>query len=516
MRLTPARIAAVLFLAIFGIVLAFHGNRIVPTNDEGIVLESAQRMAQGARPYVDFFGYMSPGSYWMQALVFRLFGISLWAGRLIVIADFSLQCALLFWLVARLSASRIAAAIVLLVFAGFQIADPSLLTAQHRWDSGTLALAGLCLLVERRTKFRAVASGILLAAAAWCTPSMALVGGVAVAWFAISRERRESIIPFLGGAVGISAAAVAALAATGSLAAFFHQMVWLQQNYSSVNVLPYGSIIGGYRALLQGTSGIGELMVRIVVVICVALPAILPPLAMLVWGVSLWRGTTATEDRAAVQLLLFATAGLVLTTFPRADVMHLAFIAALPYALAGGALARILPNRAAFSLAMVSLLMATVFSANYFRGWRDSAQVHSPAGVLRVPLDEVADVERLMAEVHPGEGLFVYPYMPLDYFLTQTRNPTRFSYLAPGMMTRTEELETLAELQAQPPEWLLYLKLTPEEFLRVFPHASGLNWRFDTIEEWLRNNYQPVEGPSVNVAGYGLWRRNPQRNATLN
>ncbi len=508
MRLSSAQIAALLFIAIFGVVLAFHGNRMVLTNDEGIVLESAQRMAQGARPYVDFFGYMSPGSYWMQALVFRLFGISLWAGRLIVVADFALQCALLYWLVLRLSASRNAAAVVLMTFAGFQIADPSFLTAQHRWDSATLALAGLCLLVDKRTAFRVGASGILLAAAAWCTPSMAPVGGVAVGWFAISRERRGDIAPFLGGVAAVSLAALCALAVTGSVAAFFHQMLWLRHNYSSVNILPYGSVIGGYRTLLEGTNGIGELIVRIVLVACLAIPAILPPAAILLSGFALWRGTAPEEHRRTIPLLLFATAALVMTAFPRADMMHLAFIAALPYALVAAALVRMLPARGAAALAMASILMAAIFASNYFRGWAETARVQSPAGVLRVPMDQAANEEKLMADVHPGEGLFVYPYMPLQYFLTQARNPTRFSYLAPGMMTSTEEMETLAELQSQPPEWLLYLELTPKEFLRVFPHGSGLNWRFDTLEDWMRGNYQVVDDPPVNIAGYRLWRRN--------
>src|SRR5277367_5310982 len=99
------RSAVFVFLIAATILLAFHGNRVVATNDEGMILEPAQRMLSGARPYVDFFGYMSPGSYWLQAIVFRLFGISLWAGRLIVILDFSIQVALVFWLVARLASS---------------------------------------------------------------------------------------------------------------------------------------------------------------------------------------------------------------------------------------------------------------------------------------------------------------------------------------------------------------------------------------------------------------------------
>ena len=139
-----ARIAAAIFLSVAALLLALHGQRMVLTNDEGIVLESAQRMAAGGRIYVDFFGYMSPGSYWLQALVFRLLGVALWTGRLIVILDFALQCALVFWLAARLASWRAATAVTL-TFAGFQVADPAFLTSAHRWDSATFALAGLCM-----------------------------------------------------------------------------------------------------------------------------------------------------------------------------------------------------------------------------------------------------------------------------------------------------------------------------------------------------------------------------------
>jgi hypothetical protein len=101
----------------------------------------------------------------------------------------------------------------------------------------------------------------------------------------------------------------------------------------------------------------------------------------------------------------------------------------------------------------------------------------------------------------------VYPYSPIQYFITQARNPTRFSYLAPGMMTREEEAEALAQLQSQPPQWLLYLPLDRDEFLRVFPHATSLSGHFETLETWLTQNYKPVEQPAVNLGGYRLWQR---------
>lgn len=508
--MSPARIAAGIFLIATALLLALHGQRMVFTNDEGIVLESAQRMAAGGRIYVDFFTYMSPGSYWLQELVFRLFGFALWTGRLIVILDFAAQCALVYWLAERLSSGRAATAVTL-TFAGFQIADPAFLTSAHRWDSATFALAGLCAAVGAgNQKLRWAASGALMAAAVWCTPSMTIVAAVIALWLAASRVRREHLAPFVGGAAAIGLAGIGALISTGSLGAFFGQMAWLRQNYSGVNVLPYGSIIGGYRALFEGTHGGLETTLRVVLVACVALPAILPPIAILLGGFTWWRGKTqgsTGDQRDALALLLPAAAGLAMTTFPRADVMHLAFIAALPYTLAGIALARLLPTRAASWLAMGTILMAATFASNYVRGWRETTRVSSPAGMLRVPAEQAADVQRLIQEVRPGAGLFVYPYMPVEYFLTQARNPTRYSYLMPGMMTPTQEIEALGQLQAQPPEWLLFMQPSPEELLRVFPNSAGLDWHFPELESWMQGNYKPMEAPAVSVGGYRLWRR---------
>jgi len=514
-------IAAAIFLAVATLLLALHGQRMVLTNDEGIVLESAQRMAAGGRIYVDFFGYMSPGSYWLQALVFRMLGVALWTGRLIVILDFALQCALVYWLTARLASWRAATAVTL-TFAGFQAADPAFLTSAHRWDSATFALAGLCLAVSaflngggRRRSWRWLrwsASGAALAVAVWCTPSLAMVAAVVALWLAASREQRGNLVPLLTGAAAIGLGGIALLRSTGSVGAFFAQMAWLRQHYSGANVLPYGSIIGGYRALFEGSHGGLDIAVRLVLVVCVALPAILPPAAILLGGLMLWRGLgreETREQRDVLILLLPAVAALVMTTFPRSDVMHLAFVAALPYVLVAAGLASLLPARFASWLSLGAIMLATVFASNLVRGWRGSSPVASPAGILQVARDQAPDVQRLMQQVRPGDSLFVYPYSPVQYVLTQAHNPTRYGYLQPGMMTREQGAEALAQLQLRPPEWLLYLQLSREDLLRVFPNGAGLDWRFEDLESWMERNYRPVESPSVNVGGYRLWRRTP-------
>jgi 4-amino-4-deoxy-L-arabinose transferase-like glycosyltransferase len=513
MRSKEARTAVCIFLAAATVLLALHGNRAVATNDEGMILEPAQRMLSGARPYVDFFGYMSPGSYWLQALVFRIFGVSLWAGRLIVIFDFSLQCALVFWLTSRL-ASRRAGWVAMLMFAGFQMADPSLLTAQHRWDSATLALAGLAFAVkcvlDGATPLRWVSAGALFAAAAWCTPAIALVGA-SVALF-ILLDQRRNLIPFTGGVLAVSLVSVMLIG--GSMSSFIHQMAWLRTNYSAVNVMPYGAIIGGYGALFQGGAGFAGTVVQAVLVGCVALPAILPILALA--GAFVASRRMSERPRAAIRLAMFALVAFVVTVFPRADVTHLAFVVALPFVLATAALARLLPARIGASLASLMLLLAAVFSGNFFSSLRATTAIPSQVGTLRVPSADAKSMQQLIGHVRLGDGLFVYPYMPIHYFLTQAKNPTQFSFLAHGMMTDREASVALTELEARQPQWLLYLKVSQTEFLRVFPHGAGLQWRFEALENWLEQNYEPLE-PAVSVWGYRLWHRsaglNPNRTA---
>ena len=507
---SDVKVASAIFVVAFAFLFWFNGNRFVPTNDEGILLEPARQISRGARPYVDFFGYMSPGSYWIQAAFFKVFGMFLWVGRLPTLIDLSLQCALVFWLTAKLASQRAGWA-ALVVFAGFQIADPSFLTAQHRWDSGTLALSGLCVTVIASSFASFAAGGALLAAAAWCTPSAALVIVVACGWILSSQARRKAIVPFLGGIAAVSIAATGWLAGEGSLQAFAQQMIWLQKNYSSVNVMAYGSVIGGYGRLFEGVAG-PEAALRALLLTLMALPAILPPLAVILWF-SLFRkaslGTTVISGEVwrMVSLLVPATVALVATAFPRADLMHLSFVVALPYALVFAGCAHLLSVRAGAILSFTMIPFAALFSLNGVRSWFDTRPIETPAGRIRVAGDLIPAFHHYLSAVHSGDSLYVYPYMPIHYFVTQAENPTRFCYLNAGMMTKDDESQVLDSLRAHPPEWLMYMPLTRDEFLRVFPSGGAYSNRFEDVENWMDTNYEPSEGPSVNLFGYRLMRR---------
>ncbi len=432
----------VVFLSMFLLLLVFQSNRVTLTQDEGLTLDPAQRMASGELVYVDFFGYMTPGSYWLQDLMFRLFGFTLWAGRLMVMLDFSVQCALLFWLTARLASSKVAVA-VLLAFAGFQISTASFLTAAHRWDSGTLALAGLCLAVHcvhrevtRGTPWIWGASGALLAAAAWCTPSLAVVIAVEGVWLLAAPARRKAAVPFMFGVMGVTALAVAGLAAIGSLSAFVQQLVWLRQNYAGINVMPYGSMNGGYYSLLKGADGLAGWIVSLAMIVCIALPAILPPIALVAWIAALWRGKVSLRERPELLLLLLRHG-----QFDDPGVsarQHDSFGLRCDFAVrtrggSTGAYRRPLKSVRLWRSRRLRLRRSSPrITLSHGMG---QVRFRPPWGACASRTRNLPIFEKLFQEVRPGDGLFVYPYMPIHYFLTQGRNPARFSFLQPGMMT---------------------------------------------------------------------------------
>jgi hypothetical protein len=477
-------VGAALFLA-----WAFGNRLILGTNDEGIYLDAAQRILHGQRPYVDFFGVMTPGSFCIQALAFRLLGVTQFAGRAPVILYIALECALIYWLVERY-ASRATGIVTALFFLAFQTADASMITATHRWDSGALALASIAICVAAQSELRRrwlAASGFLIACAALATPSVALVAIATVVWL------RKRAGWYLLGASTAGLAAAAALWLGGILPAFVQQLQWLSKNYSSVNVMHYGAVIGGYRALFEGASA-WELPVRFCVVFFLALPAVLPIVALVGGSIRL---------RSELPYLLLCVVALVASTYPRSDVAHLAYISALPYAVTGILVYRLLPARPRFWLAIWVGVWAALFALQV--QLPPLQPLDTPVGDVRASVGEAPAVRDLLSRVQPGQSLFVYPYKPLFYFLTQTRNPTRYSYLGPGMMTREDAAIALGELQASPPDWVLYMDLDQAEFERVFPSGKGLNWHYPQLESWIKANYRSAGSSSL--GGYVLLHR---------
>lgn len=491
------------FAGVAAILFWLRGTLLFFSNDEGIVLEAAERMLRGQKLYVDFFGYMSPGSYWLHEGALALFGTTLLSGRLVMIFGFGLQCGLMVWLLSRL-ASRAVAWGTLVLFVAFESFQPGSLIPNHRWDSAALALSSIALSLQAYWSGRRrwwVAAGACLAAAIACTPSVALIGAVTAGWLGFRPDLRRSFGWYAAGGTLAAGGLFAAALLSGIWPGLLNQMHWLRVNYRQVNWMPYGSVIGGYSVHGLLDAGLN---------FCLATPAVVPVAALAGYLAALGARRMgllpACPGQVPLGYLAACVAASIATTFPRSDVGHLVFVAAPAYILAAALLFWTVPPGARKVVFIVLLPWALMSLGYLVSSSMGGVRVSTPVGTLRVQPNDAEAVERLLATVKRNDRLFVQPYMPLLYFLTQAENPTRFSFLAPGMMTSLEERQALADLERQPPQWILWLPLSRAEFLRVFPNGTALDHRFRALEAWIERDYAPVS-PEISVGGYSLWSR---------
>jgi len=127
---------ALLLFVVSCLYLRLFYDYTVLNADEGIVLQGAQRILQGQVLYRDFFSFLTPGSYYWMALLFKIFGSTILVGRAALIVYGGLF-SVLTYLLARRVCSRWSA-----LLASYMVTLsclPFRFVALHNWDSTLLA-----------------------------------------------------------------------------------------------------------------------------------------------------------------------------------------------------------------------------------------------------------------------------------------------------------------------------------------------------------------------------------------
>src|SRR5207244_2530956 len=155
-------LALAIFLLAVGYLWLFRRYTFMEP-DEGIILQGAQRILRGEVLYRDFFSFFTPGSYYLLAFLFKLFGSSILVARTALVF-FGAAYSVITYLVARRVCSRASAALV----AGLVTVTtlPFRFLVLHNWDSTLWAcLAVYCAvrLVETSSRACAFAAGSLIA-----------------------------------------------------------------------------------------------------------------------------------------------------------------------------------------------------------------------------------------------------------------------------------------------------------------------------------------------------------------
>jgi hypothetical protein len=494
------RATLAVFAASLVLLCVLTANRFTLSWDEGIFVDGSLRVLAGQVPYRDFFILMGPGSFWLEAAVLKIFGVSFWASHLVNIFDIAVMTACICWL----ASGRVKWTLAVWTSAAFLLiamADPSASQPTHRWDSAAFAMLGITLAAEVPGVAAGLIAGGAIAAAAWMTPPVGIVALVVVPF--LWREDRLAMWSFAIGLAAVLVAGISALTIEGAWPAILGQIAWDRTHYSGSNWVLYGERVGGW-GLFFGSISSPDWIIRASIGMALLVPVVLP-VAMSIWWPMRRRGP-----------LVWLAAGwaLVVSTLPRFDSAHILYVSPVFFAMAA-----ILVSDIQSRVAKVALRVATVvaFGAVALFLAIDEAQsyrVETAVGEVRAPRAEAELLRELHRDILPGSTLFVYPYKPILYFLTGATNPTRYSYLQPGMMGEDDEAEVVAELTKAPPEHVLVQDLTQERMLNTWPSADPKRLRYAKLDAFFSEHYREVETIKYASGDFHVLRHEPHSMAS--
>jgi hypothetical protein len=437
-------------------------------HDEGIVLQGAQRILQGQVLYRDFFAFITPGSYYWMALLFRVFGSSILVARAALVI-YGALFSVLTYLISRRVCSRwvssIAASLVTITCV------PYYFIAVHNWDSTLWAYfaiyCAIRLLESRHWTWAALMGSF---AAFTCLSEQSKGGGlvlgatlglVVVFWRGNARATLKGS-PWGGLFAGFAWPFVATMLYFGfqhglvqMLAAWF----WPFQHYSAVNRAFYGQFeltAGDVHALLSGSWAL-RLIAVFAIAPCFLVPA-LPVLAVgtLAIGIHRLRRRGRLSETWRYYVVVSAMlVGLLLATLAtgRPDLIHLMFEAPMFFlVLAWGMGGRDLPSPHFKGLEPITISLVVVSFAAFgiallWAPLNAHHRLETRRGVL-ITRERDGALEEVLSQIPAGTSTFVYPNDPLYYYLTATKNPTAFDELYPGSTTPAQFRTAINEIQA--------------------------------------------------------------------
>jgi hypothetical protein len=306
---------------------------------------------------------------------------------------------------------------------------------------------------------------------------------------------RRSLAPalaWLAGGAAVTAAAAGYLASGHALGPMMQAMRWTAANYGQANALPYGAAIYSSVAEPAAAGGLLHQVSELAGYAFDLLPAVLPVAALAGWTWRLWRGREAAQT-SAVAPLLAVTLALVLSAWPRWSSLQLMFVAGIPFTLCGILLHRSIGPQLRPVLYAACLLLAAVSGFRKTAAAFDNMGFSTRAGFLRGSLDDAEYLEPLERRIHPGDSLFVFPYLPALYPLLDGHNPARYLYLQPGMMTADDERQAIAEVEAGRPRWVVTAEIPRQTVLNAWPGSDPARIEMAAMHSYLAAHYRPVE-----------------------
>jgi hypothetical protein len=473
--------------------------------DEGVTLQAAQRILNGQVMYRDFFYFCTPGSYYLLALLFRVFGDSLGVART-ALAVYGGVFALLTYLIARRVCSRWSALLAASMVTTAVL--PSLFFALHNWDSTLWAYLSLYCAVWF---LQSLHWGWALGMGTFCSFTVlfeqskgaGLLLGLVVGFGILEACRqidlkRAQVLAALAGLAWPVVITCWYFASQYASRQMIADLIHPLQHYAAVNAVPYGY-------LYWAKAFSSESPARATLILFLSNPyfliSALPIFGAGVLGYSTvrtWRMRGLGAERWSYYVLVSAcTSGLFLGVIAaRKDAGHFAFVAPILSLILcwfmDGSDIRLCDLDFIRPVAVGAVVFTfTLLGFSQLLTANGLATRETRRGVVKVPAAETA-LDYVRAHTRPGEDIFVYPYYPTYYYLTGTSNPTRYDFLHPGLNTLGQVKEALDAIATRRPRVVLFETSFFEDIVIPFPSMPiRVLASPDPVSKFILKEYRP-------------------------
>ena len=477
--------------------------------DEGLIATAAERILRGQVPYRDFFSELGPGSFYLQAAIFKLGGINVSVLRLTAWFLGVALSGLIFYLSRQLMGMP-AAFLPPLVFV--TICYPHYYQISHHWWGNLFfLLMVLCLSGHAKRacgdnpawlKLSLLVAGMLSAATALCMQSkgawavlIGLVWLVVIerrlggqAWRGALRRGAAQGFYFLLGLGMVTGLMAGYLGAHGVLGAWVHDnLVFLFTNYrpyeSAPNAYSWVRLTRLMSWLLREHSEWALFYVVEFYFFSLVGPAI--AFAGAAW--QLLRPERVELSRPhLLSLYLLGGLGCLFSELHASNTYH--FVSASPlmlillvYSCLCAYRRWTWPRGPLWAAAGVTLIFALLGARLAFRHFVSSqAPVSCRRGTDYRPADAAAEYQQWITAIEKavaaGEETFLFPYDAHLYFLTGTQNPTRYDVLLAGFHSPQQVEEAIRSLRWRRPRYI---------------------FSFDQIERYAVRTHLPDDEPDI-------------------
>lgn len=429
--------------------------------DESYILVQATRILDGERLYRDMFQFIMPGTHWLVAAGFALFGATIGTAKMIAAAVNAATVVLAFTTARRLGVRRVLAVLPPLAF--LALAQPAWPYVSPHWVSTALLtlLAWLAVApraLERPRRLWAIGLTLGLIGIVQQQKVPATVAGLTIAVLLAAWIRRDPAAPpwygrllrIAAGSLLVVLPVMAFLLATVRISRLFDFLVRFPlTGYREANHAAWGQV-------LVMNAGLARYVVP---TILRALPILLPLAAVAATCGCLRRWPRDRVVQWSTLLVLSATAALSILYFP--DFIHVGFIAPPFFVLAAllldtllAAIPRRLQAIAAPLLAVALALPLGVHMARNAARMRAEYSLPTDTPFGRIDFSNTTEQEiaaavaqQLRAAGRPD--LFIYPGYDALYLTAGAKNATPFEVLLPGYNPPEHFAEAQAVLEAK-------------------------------------------------------------------